>query len=106
MAPTIENKIAFQYNILKRTVNLITRKRKNIKMFYVSCNDGEDIITINYRFKNAIFYKVGDKITTQNSVEIPKNKPAQNVKLTVYGLLRKKTYKLELKKDDIYIKSY
>lgn len=102
------NQIQFILQILKRFFIILFRKKKNIQFIQLNYSDkylfNNSIIVINYRFRNAIYYKFGVHKTADNHVKIfnvDKIKP--KVTLTVYGFFRKQHYVLKLEPENILI---
>ncbi len=102
------HQIQFLLRILKRFFIVLFRKRKNIYLLHLDYSDqhlfSNSIIIINYRFRNAIYYKFGNHSTVENQIKlfnIDKIKP--EIKLTVYGFFRKQYYILNLEPENVLI---
>lgn len=105
---TLINQIQILLQILKRFSIVLFRKRKSIQLLHLNYSDkhlfNNSIIIINYRFRNAIYYKFGNHSTVENQVKlfnVDKIKP--EIKLTVYGFFRKQHYILKLEPENILI---
>lgn len=104
------NQIQFLLQILKRFFIILFRKRRNIHLLHLNYSDkhlfSNSIIIINYRFRNAIYYKFGNRSTVENQIKlfnVEKIKP--EIKLTVYGFFRKQDYSLKFEPENILIAS-
>lgn len=102
------NQLRFLLQILKRFFIILFRKRKSIQFLHLHYSDkylfSNSIIIINYRFRNAIYYKFGNHITVEKEIKlfnIDKIKP--EIILTVYGFFRKQHYVLKVEPDNILI---
>ena len=102
----IFNKVRFYSQVLKRTATIVPRKSKKIKMLYIEYADpveNSGQILIKYRFRNALWYTVNNKKTTNNRALIIKSEDQKEISLTVHGLFRKNIYTLLLKPDYIHV---
>ena len=104
------HQVQFLLRILKRFFIVLFRKRKNIHLLHLNYSDkhlfSTSIVIINYRFRNAIYYKFGNHSTVENQIKlfnIDKIKP--EIKLTVYGFFRKQHYILKFEPENILITS-
>lgn len=98
----IINSIKLHFTIVLRFILILFRKDKHLKeIYFEKINDNifdDSLLIINYSFRNAIYYKVNNKITLENKVKIFNLK---NIDLPlhfiVYGLFDKKHYTIEIK---------
>lgn len=79
---------------------ILFRKNKELVKLTLDFNTENQFensyIIINYRFRNAIYYKFGKHITLEKEIKIFNLKNFENeFQLTVYGFFRKKSYKLK-----------
>lgn len=96
------NSLKLYFNIALRFLLILFRKDKHLKeIYFESCNEDifeDSLLVINYRFKNAIYYKVNNKITTENKVKIFNVKNINSeIHFIVYGWFGKKQYLIVIK---------
>lgn len=90
-------------NLLKIISNffkILFKRNKSIQCIYLDYSDRylfqSGYIIVNYKFKNALWYKFGKNHTTQPSIKIFNlNNFDKEFDLVVYGLFRKKVYRLK-----------
>lgn len=87
--------------IFFRFFKILFRSDKRIKMVYINSSNynslGDDIIVLNYRFKNGIYYKVNGQSTEKFQMILHKNDISSVVDIVVYGLFSQKKYKFNIK---------
>lgn len=93
-------KLYFLKVIITRFFIILIRRRKEIELFqldYVNEYIFErSYIVINYRFRNAIFYRFGKQKTLQKQIKIFDLQNFENeFDFVVYGFFQKKKYKLK-----------
>lgn len=93
-------RIRFLKVVIARFLTILFRKRKGIQLLQLEYNTEHlfesSFIIINYRFRNAIYYKFGHHKTLEKEIKIFNLKNFENdFELTVYGFFRKKTYLLK-----------
>lgn len=96
----ILEKLHFSKVVMARFLTILFRRRKGIELIYLEYNTehlfDNSFIIINYRFKNAFYYKFGNHKTLEKQIKIFNLKNFNNeFQLTVYGFFRKKTYLLK-----------
>ena len=95
-------KIQFYKVVLSRFLNISFRKNKEILLLHLNYHDKylfeNSYVIINYRFKNAIFYRFGDHITTEKQIKIFDLVNFSNeFDFIVYGFFKRKVYHLKLR---------
>lgn len=93
-------KMHFLKVIITRFFIILIRRKKEIELLqldYVSEHIFErSYIIINYRFRNAIFYRFGKQKTLQKQIKIFDLQNFENeFDFVVYGFFQKKKYKLK-----------
>ena len=96
------NSLKLYFNIALRFLLTLFRKDKHLKeIYFESGNENifdDSLLIINYRFKNAIYYKVNNKITIENKIKIFNVKNINSeIHFIVYGWFDKKHYIIEIK---------
>ena len=96
------NLIKLYFKIVLRFLLILFRKDKNLtEIYFEKGNENifdDSFLIINYRFKNAIYYKVNNKITLENRVKIFNVKNVDSeIHFIVYGWFDKKHYIIEIK---------
>lgn len=95
----IEN-LSFYRVVITRFFIILFRRRKNIEELYFNY-DTEHLFTnsyiiINYRFRNAIYFRFGKHKTLEKQIKIfDLENIEKEFNLIVYGFFRKKIYKLK-----------
>ncbi len=93
-------KLQFIKIVFYRFLIILFRKRKRIELLYLNY-DKEHLfessyIVINYRFRNAIYYRFGKHITLEKKIKIFNIKNFENeFDLVVFGFFQKKTYRIQ-----------
>lgn len=92
-------KLYFLKIVITRFLIILFRRRKEIELLLLDYNTSHlfdnSFIFINYRFKNAIYYKFGKHKTLEKEIKIFNLKNIEKeFQLTIYGFFRKKTYKV------------
>ncbi|HLO73044.1 MAG TPA: hypothetical protein VK164_03830 [Flavobacterium sp.] len=96
----ILEKLHFLKVVIARFFSIFFRKRKGIELLLFEYNTeylfDNSFIIINYRFRNAIYYKFGNHKTFEKQIKIFNLKNFDSeFQLTVYGFFRKKIYVLK-----------
>lgn len=94
-------KLQFIKIVIARFIIILFRKRKTIKLLYLNYDTehlfDNSLMVINYRFRNAIYYRFGNHKTLEKQIKIFNLKNFDSeFQLTVYGFFQKKTYKLKV----------
>jgi len=81
-------------------MKILFRWRKGIELFRLDFATehlfDSSFIVINYRFRNALFYRFGKHLTLEKQIKIFNLKNFESeFDLIVYGFFRSKTYKLK-----------
>lgn len=97
----ILQKIVWYWTIVKRFSIILFRKNRRIKLLYLKYNSehvfDNGFLIVNYRFRNALYYKFGNHITLEKQIKIFNLKNFDHeFQLTVYGFFQKKTFKLKV----------
>lgn len=94
----------FLTNAVSKFYKIAMRNNRKIKKIYSNHSSkhffGDDMVTLNFRFKNAVYYKIGSLRTTQNHLLVERPSKYEQMELTVYGFFRKKTYVLDFTQTD------
>lgn len=98
----IINSIKLYLEIALRFLLILFRKEKHLKeLYFDSGNESlfeDGLLIIKYRFKNAIYYKVNNKITLENRFKIFNVKNINSeIHFIVYGWFDRKHYIVEIK---------
>ncbi|MDD3005842.1 hypothetical protein [Flavobacterium sp.] len=98
---TIINSIKLYFKIALRFLLILFRKeRRIIELYFDSGNESlfeDSFLIIKYRFKNAIYYKVNNKLTLENQIKIFNVKNINTaIPFIVYGWFEKKHYLIEV----------
>jgi hypothetical protein len=98
---TIINSIKLYFKIALRLLLILFRKDKHIKELYFDSGYEvifeDSLLIINYRFKNAIYYKINNKITLENKIKIFNVKNIDSeIHFIVYGWFENKQYVIEV----------
>ncbi|NBL66024.1 hypothetical protein GV828_12520 [Flavobacterium sp. NST-5] len=93
----------FFVTVFLKYCKLAVRSNRKIKKIYTNHSDkhffGNNMVAINFRFKNAVYYKIGDVKTTQNHLLIQRPERFDKLELTVYGFFQKRTFILDFESD-------
>lgn len=96
----IIEKLHFFKIVIARFFIILFRRKKEIELLHFDySNDhifNNSYIVIEYRFRNAIYYKFGNHKTLEKQIKIFDLQNFDNeFQLTIYGFFRKKTYNLK-----------
>jgi hypothetical protein len=100
LTTSILKKIKFAFSILGRAFVVMFRRRQGIELLRLEYFDEHlfenSYIIIQYRFRNALWYRFGSHITLEKEIKIFNLKKIEKeFNLLVYGLFRKKIYRLK-----------
>lgn len=88
----------FVANVAARFFKILFRSDKKIRLIYSNYSNkhflGDKFIVLNYRFRNALWYKIEDATTDKRQFVIEKPDASRRMMLTVYGFFKKKTFAL------------
>lgn len=93
-------KLQFLKVVISRFLIILFRKRREIELLQLNY-DKEHLfdtsyIVINYRFRNAIYYRFGNHITLEKKIKIFNIKNFEDeFDLIVYGFFQQKQYKIQ-----------
>lgn len=98
----IINSIKLYLEIALRFLLILFRNEKHLKELYFDSGNEplfeDGLLIIKYRFKNAIYYKVNNKITLENRFKIFNVKNINSeIHFIVYGWFDRKHYIVEIK---------
>jgi hypothetical protein len=93
-------KLHFFKVVIIRFLIILFRRKKGIEQLYLNYSTkhifDNSYIIINYRFRNAIYYRFGKYKTLEKQIKIFDLKNIERESdFVVYGLFRKKIYKLK-----------
>lgn len=92
-------KYEFVANVTARFFKILFRSDRSIRLIYSSYSNkhffGDKFLVLDYRFRNALWYKIGDAITEKRHFLLEKPEATKKIILTVYGLFKKKMYLLD-----------
>ncbi len=94
------SKFKFVFTYLSRFVRILFRKEREIQKLYLDYSDDflfeNSYIILNYRFRNAIYYRFADQISFDKKLKIfDLNNFEREFELIVYGFFQQKTYLLK-----------
>jgi len=92
--------------VMLRFLKILLRKRKKIEIIYLNYSDKHlfesSYIILNYRFKNALWYRFGKHRTTDENIKIFNLKNFEKeFDLVVYGFFRKKVFRLKFEPKNV-----
>jgi hypothetical protein len=87
--------------VIGRFFKILFRKRKSIELIYLEYSNNpiflNGYIIINYRFRNAIYYRFGNNKTLEKHIKIfDLTNIEHEFDLVVYGFFQKKKYQLKI----------
>ncbi|WP_294820593.1 hypothetical protein [uncultured Flavobacterium sp.] len=92
--------------IFRRAIEILPKRKKKINLLYfnhVPDAHSSDTIIIKYRFTNALYYAIDGKRTFETRHVVIRPDNTKEMKLTVYGFLRKSSYVITVEPNTIYI---
>ena len=100
--------IFLKVSVLKKALSILPKKEKDIELLHFHSRTdpySSETVIIRYRFKNALWYCIDNKRTTESRHILvrPANADEKHIHLTVQGLFRKNKYEIELVDGDAYI---
>lgn len=95
----------FVANVAARFFKILFRSDKKIRLIYSNYTNkhflGEKFIVLNYRFRNALWYKIENNTTDKRQFVIEKPEAPKKMILIVYGFFKKKIYTLNFQDAEI-----
>lgn len=92
----------FVSQVFVRFFKIMFRSDKKIKMIYSDYSNkhslGNNFYVLNFRFRNAIWYKINNQRTEKRQFIFSENESPENIEIIVYGFFRKKSFKMNLAK--------
>lgn len=94
------DKLHFILVVIARLFKIFFRRKKDIQELFFKYQTEHlfdtSYLIINYRFRNALFYRFGKHLTLEKQIKILNLKNFESeFDLIVYGFFRKKIYKLK-----------
>ncbi|MEI6697016.1 MAG: hypothetical protein WCO13_13230 [Bacteroidota bacterium] len=103
----IAKKIAFIAIILFRFILILFRRNKTIKVIQLQYSRKfqfeNSYLIINYRFRNALWYKfssIGNTLNKNNVIFDLSNISDASIKLKVYGFFRSESFEFDISKEN------
>ena len=95
-------KLQFILIVVVRFFKILFRRRKRIQRLYFNHYDenlfGENYLVVNFRFRNAIYYRLGNHYMVEKQMKIFNLESFdKQCDFIVYGLFTKKVYRLKFK---------
>lgn len=95
-------KLQFVFIVLGRFIRILFRWRRRIELLRLDYATDyvfdSSFIIINYRFRNAVWYRFGNHKTLEKEIKIFNLKNFENeFDLVVYGFFQRKSYRLKFK---------
>jgi hypothetical protein len=95
-------KLQFILIVALRFVKVLCRKSWKIQRLHLNYYDEElfddNYLIVNYRFRNALFYRLGNQYIIEKQLKILNVENFDNTcDLVVYGIFTKKVYRLKFK---------
>ncbi len=95
----------FVANVAARFFKILFRSDKKIRLIYSNYTNkhflGDKFIILNYRFRNALWYKIENATTDKRQFVIEKPVDSTKMILVVYGFFKKKIYTLNFQDSEI-----
>ncbi len=95
----------FVANVASRFFKILFRSDKKIRLIYSNYTNkhflGDKFIVLNYRFRNALWYKIENATTDKRQFVIEKPTDSKKMILVVYGFFKKKMYTLNFQEAEI-----
>ena len=93
-------KLLFFRVVIARLFIILFRKRRDIELLHLDYNKEHlfetSYMVINYRFRNAIYYRFGKHLTLEKKIKIFNINNFENeFDLLVYGFFQKKAYRIQ-----------
>lgn len=94
----------FVANVATRFFKIFFRSDKNIRLIYSNYSNkhffGDKFVILDYRFRNALWYTIGDSVTEKRHFLLEKPELSKKIILTVHGFFRKKMYLLDFSESE------
>lgn len=95
----------FVANVAARFFKILFRSDKKIRLIYSNYTNkhflGDKFVVLNYRFRNALWYKIENATTDKRQFVIEKPEASQKMILIVYGFFKKKIYTLNFQDSEV-----
>lgn len=90
----------FVSHVALKFFKIMFRSDKKIKMVYSEYTNkhslGNNFYVLNFRFRNALWYKINNQRTEKRQFIFSPNEAPKNVEILVYGFFRKKRFQMNL----------
>ena len=98
--PAFPDYVFLKVSVHKKALSILPKKNRGIELLhfnYIPDSHSSDTVIIRYSFKNALWYLLDSKPTTENRhVLVCPAIAGTEVQLTVQGLFRKNSYVIVL----------
>ena len=97
-----DSKIDYEFvsQVFIRFFKILFRSDKKIKMIYSNFSNkqsmGNDFLVLNFRFRNALWYKINKKRTEKRQFVFSKMDCPEIIEIVVYGFFQKKSFKMNI----------
>ncbi len=98
--------IKFHLTRISKWIAILFKKNRKLKKvsfdYYKSWHSDSSYLIVDFKFKNAIYFKVGETKSFNFSIPLILNLQSlqtNNIKVEVYGFLQKKVFVIELNKE-------
>ena len=104
----VQDYIFLKVSVLKKALSILPKKEKGIELLhfnYLTDTHSADTVIIRYSFKNALWYRLDSKPTTESRHVLVRSSSAgeKQIHLTVQGLFRKNNYVIVLQDSHVHI---
>lgn len=95
-------KLQFILIVVLRFLKILFRRRKRIQRLYFNYYDenlfGENYLVVNFRFRNALYYRLGNQYMVEKQMKIFNLEGFDRQSdFVAYGIFTKRVYKLKFK---------
>jgi len=98
--------IIFHFTRISKWVAILFKKNRKLKKlsfdYYKNWHSDNSYLIVDFKFKNAIYFKVGETKSFDFSIPLIlnlQNLQTNNIKIEVYGFLQKQVFVIELNKE-------
>ena len=105
--PAFPDYVFLKVSVLKKALSILPKKNRGIELLhfnYLTDSHSSDTVIIRYSFKNALWYAIDNKPTTENRhILVCPADAGTEVQLTVQGLFRKNNYVIVLQQGHVQL---
>lgn len=105
--PALTDYVFLKVSVLKKALSILPKKERGIELLhfnYLTDAHSSDTVIIRYSFKNALWYSIDNKPTTESRhVLVCPSGNDKEVHLTVQGLFRKNNYVIVMQQDHVQL---